>query len=129
MAAKATYIDLCATKAYMIVIEDIEEAVMLAFDDSGKDLNERSSERMNFRTKPRIKQIIQRAAALSGVDDSVFTMNAAYKSAMETIAAHERTVLQPADHAAFFAALDAPAAPTDKLRNAFRRHRQTIESK
>ena len=60
---------------------------MLAFDDSTKDLNERSSERMNFRTKPRIKQIIQRAAALSGVDDSVFTMNAAYKSALETIAA------------------------------------------
>ena len=102
---------------------------MLAFDDSGKDVNERSSERINIRTKPRIKQIIQRAAALSGVDDSVFTMNAAYKSAMETIAAHERTVLQPADHVAFFAALDTPAAPTDKLRAAFTRHRQTIESK
>ena len=102
---------------------------MLAFDDLAKDLNERSSERMNFRTKPRIKQIIQRAAALSGVDDSVFTMNAAYKSALETIAAHERTVLQPEDHAAFFAALDASPAPTSKLRDAFARHRQTIESK
>ena len=42
---------------------------MLAFDDATKDFNERSSERMNFRTKPRIKQIIQRAAALAGVDD------------------------------------------------------------
>jgi uncharacterized protein (DUF1778 family) len=115
--------------AYIIVIEEIEDAVMLTLDDDIKALNERSSERMNFRTKPRIKQIIQRAAALSGVDDSVFTMNAAYRSAMETIAAHERTVLQPADHAAFFAALDAPASPTDNLRNAFLRHRQTTESK
>ena len=44
---------------------------MLAFDDATKGLDERSSERMNFRTKPRIKAIIQRAAALSGVDDSV----------------------------------------------------------
>ena len=102
---------------------------MLAFDDSTKDLNERSSERMNFRTKPRIKQIIQRAAALSGVDDSVFTMNAAYKSALETIAAHEHTMLQPADHIAFFAALDNPPAPTAKLRDAFARHSQTIQSK
>ena len=102
---------------------------MLAFDNAANEPNERSSERMNFRTKPRIKQVIQRAAALSGVDDSVFTMNAAYKSALETIAAHERTVLQPADHAAFFAALDLPPTPTAKLRDAFTRHRQTIESK
>jgi hypothetical protein len=32
---------------------------------------ERSTERMNFRVKPRIKSAIQRAAALSGVDDYV----------------------------------------------------------
>jgi len=102
---------------------------MLAFHDKVSEVDERSSERMNFRTKPRIKQAIQRAAALSGVDDSVFTINAAYKSAMETIAAHERTMLQPVDHEAFFAALDNPPAPTDKLRAAFARHRETIASK
>jgi uncharacterized protein (DUF1778 family) len=122
-------LDLCATKAYIILRVDMQEAMMLAFDDSAKDVNERSSERMNFRTKPRIKQIIQRAAALSGVDDSVFTMNAAYKSALETIAAHERTMLQPVDHAVFFAALDNPPAPSAKLRDAFARHSQTIQSK
>jgi uncharacterized protein (DUF1778 family) len=103
--------------------------MMLAFDDATNLLNERSSERMNFRTKPRIKRAIQRAAAMSGVDDSVFTMNAAYKSALETIAAHERTAMQPSDHAAFFAALDNPPPPTAKLRDAFSRHRQTIDSK
>lgn len=102
---------------------------MLAFEDKGGAVDERSSERMNFRTKPRIKQAIQRAAALSGVDDSVFTINAAYKSALETIAAHERTVLQAVDHEAFFAALDNPPAPTDRLREAFARHREMITSK
>ena len=101
---------------------------MPAFDDAAKCLEERSSERMSFRTNPRIKAAIQRAAALSGVDASVFAMNAAYKSAMETIATHERTFLQPADHAAFFEALDNPPAPTAKLRAAFARHRQTIDS-
>ena len=99
---------------------------MLGFRGSVTEVDERSSERMNFRTKPRIKEAIQRAAALSGVDDSVFTMNAAYRSAMEIIAAHERTVLQPVDHAAFFAALENPPAPTDKLRKAFARHKETI---
>lgn len=99
---------------------------MQSFKDQVGAVEERSSERMNFRTKPRIKRAIQQAAALSGVDDSVFTMNAAYRSAMETIAAHERTALQPADHARFFAALDAPPAPTDRLRAAFDRHHETI---
>jgi uncharacterized protein (DUF1778 family) len=100
-----------------------------AVDNRIREVEEPSSERMNFRTKPRIKQAIQRAAALSGVDDSVFTINAAYKSALETIAAHERTTLQPVDHGAFFAALDNPPAPTDKLRAAFARHRETIAGK
>lgn len=100
---------------------------MLAFKDQISAVDERSSERMNFRTKPHIKQTIQRAAALAGVDDSVFTMNAAYQSARETIEAHERTVLSPLDHAAFFEAMDKPAEPTDKLRTAFARHRATVQ--
>lgn len=101
---------------------------MLSFQDVISTVEERSSERMNFRTKPRIKQIIQRAAALAGVDDSVFTMNAAYQSAMDTIAAHERSILQPVDHQAFFAALDTPPEPTERLRTAFARHCDTILS-
>ena len=101
---------------------------MLGFDDKMKEVDERSSERMSFRTKPRIKQAIQHAAALAGVDDSVFTMNAAYKSAMETIEAHERTALQPEDHAAFFEALDNPPAPADALRAAVGRYRRRVIS-
>lgn len=102
---------------------------MLAFHDETGKIEERSRERMNFRIKPHIKAAIQRAAALAGVDDSVFTMNAAYKAAVETIAAHERTILQPVDHAAFFSALDNPPAPTDKLRAAFDRYKVAITSK
>ena len=63
------------------------------------------------------------------MDDSVFTMNAAYESALKTIAAHERTVLAPLDHAAFVAAMDAPPAPTDKLRAAFARQRETVANR
>ena len=102
---------------------------MRAFNDTAKDIDERASERMNFRTKPHIKQAIKRATALSGVDDSVFTMNAAYQSALETIAAHERTVLEPVEHAAFFAALDTPPQPAGKLRNAFASHKSRVQSR
>ena len=41
----------------------------------------------------------------------------------------ERTVLQGDDHAAFFAALDQPPAPTQKLKAAIARHRTTVESR
>lgn len=84
---------------------------------------------MSFHTKPRIKEIIQRAGALSGVDASVFTMDAVDKAAMNTISAHEQTQLQPVDYAAFFPALDHPPEPTNRLRAAFIRHHETIISK
>lgn len=55
-------------------------------------------------------------------------MNPAH-TATQTIAAPERTLLRPIDHATFFAALDNPPAPTAKLRNAFRRHSETISNR
>jgi len=102
---------------------------MPAIRDVTLDIDEPNSARMNFRTKERVKSAIQRAAALSGLDDSAFTINAAYQSAIATIAAHEATLLQPADHQAFFDALDNPPAATDRLKEAFRRHGDTVASK
>ncbi|MDR6818921.1 uncharacterized protein (DUF1778 family) [Neorhizobium sp. 2083] len=102
---------------------------MFVFEDVTSEIDEPNDARMNFRTKERIKKTIHRAAILSGVDDSAFVINAAYQSAMATIAAHEVTLLQPADHKAFFEALDNPPAPTQKLQEAFRRHGETVVSK
>lgn len=85
--------------------------------------------RMNFRTRPRIKAAIQRAAALAGLDDSAFTMQAAYAAARAVISAHERTDLQGIDHAAFFAALDQPVPATPALKAAFQRHQRTVVSR
>lgn len=99
---------------------------MLSFCDDVSLIDERSSARMNFRTKPRIKKAIQKAAALSGMEDSVFTMNAAYKMAVQTIRDHETTQLKPVDHEAFFAALDAPAEPTKRLRAAVQTYRKVM---
>lgn len=102
---------------------------MAGFKDTTKEVDERNEVRMNFRTKPRIKATTQKAAALSGVDGSVFTMSAAYRAAKEVIAAHELTKLDQVDYEAFFAALDNPPKPTGALRAAFRRHSNTIMSK
>lgn len=51
--------------------------------------------------------------------------NAADQTAVETVTVPERTALQPADQEAFFAVLDRPPVPTEKLREALARHRKT----
>ncbi|MFM2280414.1 MAG: hypothetical protein RLZZ444_2645 [Pseudomonadota bacterium] len=102
---------------------------MRSFDDICAAIDEPNDARMNFRTKARIKATIQRAAALSGVDDTAFTINAAYRSALETIAAHERTFLETSDHEAFFSALDNPPVPSNRLKAGFARHTKTIVSR
>lgn len=102
---------------------------MHAFKDSTAEIEEKATERMHFRAKPHIKRAIQRAAALSGVDDSVFTMSAAYDAALNTIARHERMMLQPEDYEVFFNALDNPPKPNEKLRKAFERHKQFVTSR
>jgi len=94
-------------------------------DDAGNE-QERNSERFAFRTAPRIKQAIERAAALCGQDMSSFVLAAAYERALETIQAHEVTHLTADDHHAFFDALESPPAPNDKLRAAFVHHRETV---
>ena len=89
-------------------------------------VDERNDARMHFRTKPSIKATIHKAAVLSGLDDSSFALQAAYRAAVETIAAQEKTHLHPDDHAVFFAALDHAAEPTPALRAALKRsHERT----
>jgi uncharacterized protein (DUF1778 family) len=90
---------------------------------------ERNTERMNFRVKPRIKATIQRAAALSGVDDSVFAMSAAYEAALEIIKRHEQITLMDEDREAFFAALDGKIGHNDKLRAAFKEYDERVISR
>jgi uncharacterized protein (DUF1778 family) len=57
------------------------------------------------------------------------TMNAADLLPSETIAAHEHTSWQSVDHQTFFAAIDIPPTPTERLRTAFARHGKTIISR
>lgn len=85
------------------------------------------TERFAFRTAPRIKQAIERAAALSGQDMSSFVLAAAYERALETIQAHEVTQLTANDHQTFFDALENPPTPTERLRTAFAHHQETVE--
>lgn len=91
---------------------------MLSFHDSTAAINEPKTARMEQRTKPSVKAQIQQAVALLGIDETTFVVSAALERARMTIADHERTVLSAAGRDVILAALDAPAEPTDALRQA-----------
>lgn len=99
---------------------------MLGSTDLASSPPEKSDARLNIRTKASIKAAIEKAAELSGMDLSTFTTNAALLRAQDVIAAHERTVLAPVDHAAFFDALERPGAPAEKLLVAAKLHKETV---
>ncbi len=99
---------------------------MLGATDLASSLPEKSDARLNIRMKASIKAAIEKAAELSGMDLSTFTTNAALLRAQDIIAAHERTVLAPVDHAAFFDALDRPVAPTEELLAAAKLHKEMV---
>ncbi|WP_084513928.1 DUF1778 domain-containing protein [Salipiger mucosus] len=100
---------------------------MLPFVDQILEAEGRADARMSFRTKARVKATIQKAAALSGVDESTFTMSAAYGHALKVIDTHENTFLKDVDHEMFFSALDNPPEPTDALKAAFARYANELK--
>ena len=99
---------------------------MQSYRDATRAVDEPRNARMEQRTKPHVKAEIQRAAALLGVDETAFVISAAYARARSTIDDHERTALTNQDRAVFLAALDAPAQPTEALREAVATHRRLI---
>ena len=101
---------------------------MLSFHDSAAAIKEPKTARMEQRTKPHVKAQIQQAAALLGIDETTFVTSAAFDRARTTIADHERTLLTAEDRDVLLAALDAPAEPTDALREAMALHRARVAS-
>ncbi|MCY3825576.1 MAG: DUF1778 domain-containing protein [Nitrospinae bacterium] len=99
---------------------------MLNFHDHAAAIDEPKTARMEQRTKPHVKAQIRQAAALLGVDETTFVTSAALERARNTIAEHERTLLSAEDRAVVLAALDAPAEPTEALREAMALHEARV---
>lgn len=100
---------------------------MSGFAENAAPFDEPKSARLEARTQPSVKDVILRAAALSGVDVSSFVVNAALSAARSTIEAHKVTVLETdADKRAFFAALENPPKPTDRLKAAYALRKKLI---
>jgi uncharacterized protein (DUF1778 family) len=83
------------------------------------------SERFDARLSPDDKQLLDRAAELTGRSLSEFVLTSAREAAQRTIERYEVMVLRdPRDQAAFIEAMLNPPAPSRRLRRAFQRYRR-----
>ena len=76
---------------------------------------ENRSERLDVRTTPSAKQLLQRAARMRQRTVSEFVLQSALPAAAETLAEQRRFALDAARWQAFLAALDAPPTPKPRL--------------
>jgi uncharacterized protein (DUF1778 family) len=77
--------------------------------------------RFDLRLNPMEKQRIQTAAALKGLQVSVFVREIMLREADAILAAHTTAQLDADESTRFMAALDAPFAPNAKLARALAR--------
>jgi uncharacterized protein (DUF1778 family) len=80
---------------------------------------ERKTARMELRVAPSVRELIERATAVSGLAAG----DLAYEGARRVLEEHERMVLRGADRDAFLKAVSNPPPPAPRLIAALRRHR------
>ena len=81
------------------------------------------SARINLRTSPEAKALIERAASMMGTTVSSFMLQNAYEAAQRLVAQYETIMLSDRDRDAFLAAIDNPDEPTEELKALMRRPR------
>lgn len=74
------------------------------------------SSRINLRTSPEAKALIERAAALMGTTVSGFMLQNAYEAARRVVAEHDTLILSQHAFEAFVTACEQPSQPNEALR-------------
>lgn len=77
------------------------------------------TERIEIRTKPEAKSLIERAAELQHTTVSAYLLNSALEKARTDIDAANTFVLSESDRERFFSAIENPPAPNKALRELF----------
>jgi uncharacterized protein (DUF1778 family) len=75
---------------------------------------------LNLRIKPAERGLIDRAAAATGKTRTDFVLDAARQAAEDVLLDRAVFVAEPAAYAEFLARLDAPPAPTERLRRSLK---------
>jgi len=78
------------------------------------------SERIELRTRPEIKSIIERAAQLNHQTLSAYLLESALQKAQDDLKQTETLTLHEEDRNLFFSLLESPPAPNAALRSLFK---------
>jgi uncharacterized protein (DUF1778 family) len=73
--------------------------------------------RINLRTTPQVKAVIERAATMMGATVSGFVLQNAYAAARRVVADDDSLMLSQQAFQSFVAACEKPSEPTDALSN------------
>ena len=85
--------------------------------------SDNKSERIQARVSNRVKDVLERAAAVQGVSLSDFIVSSALEKANKVLLGHEQLELSARDSRAFAEALINPPAPNEALRKIMGRRR------
>ena len=85
--------------------------------------------RIDFRPTPGQKALFEQAAALEGQTLTEFLIRSAEERARRVLERHEAIQLRGEEGARFVALLVNPPSPTERLRAAFKRHDEEVESR
>lgn len=88
---------------------------------------QKNEARLNFRLNQQLKELIDRAACLSGQSVSDFAVSVLAENARRVIHEHSTTVLSDRDRDLFLAMLDEDAEPNEALRKAARKYKERYE--
>lgn len=84
---------------------------------------QKSDSRLDFRLSRQVKEVIERAAVVSGQSVSDFAVSALYRTAKEVLEKEQTPHLSSRDRDVFLAMLDSDAKPNEALRRAARRYK------
>ena len=87
----------------------------------------KAEERIDARLPSETKQLIERAAVITGVTVSSFIVSRLYEAATSVVREHENWVLNRRDSKAFVDALLNPPEPNEALRNAAARYKSLVK--
>lgn len=88
--------------------------------------NSENIARINFRLPNEMKEVVERAAIVSGLTVTDFAIQALVERANEVLEHHEVRILSDRDRDVFLALLDEEPMPNEALRGAFAAHDQLI---
>lgn len=111
-----------ATSHVTVMVEEEEQEMPTSQEHISENIA-----RLNFRLPNEVKEMIERAAVVSGLTVTDFAINAMVNSANEVLERHQTRTLTDRDRDVFLALLDSDQEPNDALKKAAKDYKRYMK--